>query len=57
VITPAADTTWHAHDTRLLLPVIVLVTKKSELPLMRIVIPALAGLSVLHGLIRRAPDR
>jgi gluconate:H+ symporter, GntP family len=39
----------------LLLPVIVLVTKKSELPLMRIAIPALAGLSVLHGLIPPHP--
>jgi GntP family gluconate:H+ symporter len=39
----------------LLLPVIVLVTKRSELPLMRIAIPALAGLSVLHGLIPPHP--
>jgi GntP family gluconate:H+ symporter len=39
----------------LLLPVIVLVTKKSELPLMRVAIPALAGLSVLHGLIPPHP--
>jgi gluconate:H+ symporter, GntP family len=39
----------------LLLPVIVLVTKKSGLPLMRIAIPALAGLSVLHGLIPPHP--
>jgi len=39
----------------LLLPVIVLVAKKSELPLMRIAIPALAGLSVLHGLIPPHP--
>src|SRR5579875_2559270 len=39
----------------LLLPVIVLVAKRSELPLMRIAIPALAGLSVLHGLIPPHP--
>jgi GntP family gluconate:H+ symporter len=39
----------------LLLPVIVLVTKKSGLPLMRVGIPALAGLSVLHGLIPPHP--
>jgi GntP family gluconate:H+ symporter len=39
----------------LLLPVIVLVTKRSQLPLMRVAIPALAGLSVLHGLIPPHP--
>jgi GntP family gluconate:H+ symporter len=39
----------------LLLPVIVLVAKRSELPLMRIAIPALAGLSALHGLIPPHP--
>jgi gluconate:H+ symporter, GntP family len=39
----------------LLLPVIVLVTQRSELPLMRVAIPALAGLSVLHGLIPPHP--
>jgi gluconate:H+ symporter, GntP family len=39
----------------LLLPVIVLVAKRSELPLMRVAIPALAGLSVLHGLIPPHP--
>jgi GntP family gluconate:H+ symporter len=39
----------------LMLPVIVLVTKKSGLPLMRVAIPALAGLSVLHGLIPPHP--
>jgi GntP family gluconate:H+ symporter len=39
----------------LLLPVIVLVTQRSQLPLMRIAIPALAGLSVLHGLIPPHP--
>jgi gluconate:H+ symporter, GntP family len=41
----------------LLLPVIVLITRRSELRLMRVAIPALAGLSVLHGLIRRIPVR
>jgi GntP family gluconate:H+ symporter len=39
----------------LLLPVIVLVTKRSGLPLMRVAIPALAGLSVLHGLVPPHP--
>jgi GntP family gluconate:H+ symporter len=39
----------------LLLPVIVLVAKRSGLPLMRVAIPALAGLSVLHGLIPPHP--
>jgi gluconate:H+ symporter, GntP family len=39
----------------LLLPVIVLVTRRSGLPLMRVAIPALAGLSVLHGLIPPHP--
>jgi GntP family gluconate:H+ symporter len=39
----------------LLLPIIVLVTKRSGLPLMRVAIPALAGLSVLHGLIPPHP--
>ena len=41
----------------LLLPVIVLVTQRSKMPLMRIAIPALAGLSVLHGLVPPHPDR
>ncbi len=39
----------------LLLPVIVLVAHRSGLKLMRIAIPALAGLSVLHGLIPPHP--
>lgn len=39
----------------LLLPVIVLVTQRSQLKLMRVAIPALAGLSVLHGLIPPHP--
>jgi GntP family gluconate:H+ symporter len=39
----------------LLLPVIVLVTQRSQMPLMRIAIPALAGLSVLHGLVPPHP--
>jgi GntP family gluconate:H+ symporter len=39
----------------LLLPVIVLVAKRSDLPLMRVAIPALAGLSVLHGLVPPHP--
>ena len=39
----------------LLLPIIVLISRKSELPLMRVAIPALAGLSALHGLIPPHP--
>ncbi|MGI8879338.1 MAG: gluconate:H+ symporter [Jatrophihabitans sp.] len=39
----------------LLLPVIVLVAQRSKLKLMRVAIPALAGLSVLHGLIPPHP--
>ena len=39
----------------LLLPVIVLVTRRSRMPLMRVAIPALAGLSVLHGLVPPHP--
>lgn len=39
----------------LLLPVIVLVTQRSGYRLMRIAIPALAGLSVLHGLVPPHP--
>ncbi|GIH20731.1 GntT/GntP/DsdX family permease [Rugosimonospora africana] len=39
----------------LLLPVVVLVTQRSGLRLMRVAIPALAGLSVLHGLIPPHP--
>ena len=39
----------------LLLPVIALVAKRADLPLMRVAIPALAGLSVLHGLIPPHP--
>ncbi len=41
----------------LLLPVIVLVTQRSKMKLMRIAIPALAGLSVLHGLVLRTRVR
>lgn len=39
----------------LLLPVIVLVSQRSGLKLMRVAIPALAGLSALHGLIPPHP--
>jgi GntP family gluconate:H+ symporter len=39
----------------LLLPVIVLVARRAQLPLMRVAIPALAGLSVLHGLVPPHP--
>jgi gluconate:H+ symporter, GntP family len=39
----------------LLIPVILLVTRRTGLPLMRIGIPALAGLSVMHGLVPPHP--
>ncbi|WGD36780.1 gluconate:H+ symporter [Lysinibacter sp. HNR] len=39
----------------LLMPVIVLVTRRSGLPLMRIALPAIAGLSAMHGLVPPHP--
>src|SRR4029450_1183677 len=39
----------------LLMPVILLVSIRSGLPLMRVGIPALAGLSVMHGLVPPQP--
>ena len=39
----------------LLVPVIILVARRSGLPLMRIAIPALAGLSAMHGLVPPHP--
>lgn len=39
----------------LLIPVILLVTRRSGLPLMKIGIPALAGLSAMHGLVPPHP--
>jgi GntP family gluconate:H+ symporter len=39
----------------LLVPVILLVARRLEFPLMKIAIPALAGLSVLHGLVPPHP--
>jgi len=39
----------------LLIPVIVLVSRRANLPLMRVGIPALAGLSVMHGLVPPHP--
>ena len=39
----------------LLVPVILLVSRRIQLPLMKIGIPALAGLSVLHGLVPPHP--
>jgi len=39
----------------LLMPVIVLVSRRADLPLMRVGIPALAGLSVMHGLVPPHP--
>lgn len=41
----------------LLIPVVLLVAKRGNYSLMRIGIPALAGLSVMHGLIPRTPVR
>jgi gluconate:H+ symporter, GntP family len=39
----------------LLVPVIVLVSRRTQLPLLRVGIPALAGLSVMHGLVPPHP--
>ncbi len=39
----------------LLVPIVLLVAKRSEQPVLRIGIPALAGLSVLHGLVPPHP--
>ncbi|HEX7807062.1 MAG TPA: gluconate:H+ symporter [Cellulomonas sp.] len=39
----------------LLIPVILLVSRRSGLPLLRIAVPALAGLSVMHGLVPPHP--
>jgi len=39
----------------LLIPIVLLVARRGNLPLMRIGIPALAGLSVLHGLVPPHP--
>lgn len=39
----------------LLVPVIILVTRRSGLPLMKIAIPTLAGLSAMHGLVPPHP--
>jgi gluconate:H+ symporter, GntP family len=39
----------------LLMPVIVLVSRQAQLPLLRVGIPALAGLSVMHGLVPPHP--
>lgn len=39
----------------LLMPVIILVARRSGLPLMRVAIPTLAGLSVMHGLVPPHP--
>jgi len=39
----------------LLIPVIILVARRTNLPLLRIAIPALAGLSVMHGLVPPHP--
>ncbi|CAO0829041.1 hypothetical protein SMICM17S_11852 [Streptomyces microflavus] len=41
----------------LMIPVVLLVAKRGNFSLMRIGIPALAGLSVMHGLSRRTPAR
>src|SRR3954454_20930946 len=39
----------------LLVPVVLLVAARSDVPLMKVGIPALAGLSVLHGLVPPHP--
>lgn len=39
----------------LLMPVIILVARRSKLPLMKIAIPTLAGLSAMHGLVPPHP--
>ncbi len=39
----------------LLIPVVLMVAKRGNYPLMRIGIPALAGLSVMHGLVPPHP--
>jgi GntP family gluconate:H+ symporter len=39
----------------LLIPVVLLVSRRSDVPLMKIALPALAGLSVLHGLVPPHP--
>ncbi|MCX5214052.1 GntP family permease [Kitasatospora sp. NBC_00240] len=39
----------------LLIPIVLLVARRGNLPLMRVGIPALAGLSVLHGLVPPHP--
>jgi GntP family gluconate:H+ symporter len=39
----------------LLMPVIILVTRRSGLPLMRIALPTIAGLSAMHGLVPPHP--
>jgi len=39
----------------LLVPILLLVSRRLDLPLMKIAIPALAGLSVLHGLVPPHP--
>jgi len=39
----------------LLIPVIILVARRTQVPLLKIAIPALAGLSVMHGLVPPHP--
>jgi GntP family gluconate:H+ symporter len=39
----------------LLVPVVILVARKMDIPIMRVGIPALAGLSILHGLVPPHP--
>ncbi|MGH1525267.1 GntP family permease [Leifsonia sp. L25] len=39
----------------LLIPVIILVTRRSKLPLMLVALPAIAGLSAMHGLVPPHP--
>ncbi|MDM4762423.1 gluconate:H+ symporter [Galbitalea sp. SE-J8] len=39
----------------LLIPIVILVARRTQTPLMRVAIPALAGLSVMHGLVPPHP--
>jgi GntP family gluconate:H+ symporter len=41
----------------LLVPVVLLVSRRTGVPVLKVGIPALAGLSVLHGLVPRIQDR
>lgn len=44
-------------DVVLLVPIVLLVARRTRLSVLTVGIPALAGLSVLHGLVPRTPGR